>query len=180
MMRAWLLWLLAYTFVGPLGPAHGQSTFDGDFWQAKVRDLKLIYVVGFFDGRNSGVNEAARNLGTTVLDQRLKGLASRVTVGQIVDGLDEFYKDWRNRRIFIRDAIPFVIAQAEGKDDPQELLMLRRGAASREKAILLRPRDRTGPMHDGRRVHEFAWPAPQLDRRETAALWKRDQDRSHD
>ncbi len=75
-------------------------------------------------------DDAAGAFQTTVLDPRLSSLASRVTVGQIVEGLDEFYKDWRNTRIRIRDAIEYVLMEAKGKDGRELLRFLRKDAAS--------------------------------------------------
>jgi len=54
--------------------AHAQSQFDGDFWLTMSKDTKLLYVVGFVDGRNHGVNEAADALGTKIDDPRLAKL----------------------------------------------------------------------------------------------------------
>jgi hypothetical protein len=80
-------------------PLHAQSDFDGDFWISKTHDIKITYVLGFVDGRNDGINDAAEAVGATVKDPRFSKLSSEVTVGQIVDGVDDFYKDWRNRKI---------------------------------------------------------------------------------
>src|ERR1017187_5917650 len=63
-----------------------QSQFDGDFWIPRTQDGKMLYVVGFVDGRNHGINDAAEALGTKIDDPRISKLASKVTVGQIFDG----------------------------------------------------------------------------------------------
>jgi len=105
--------------------AHPQSEFDGDFWLSKSKDAKILYVVGFVDGRNHGINEAEEALGTKVEDPRLSKLASQVTVGQIVDGVDELYKDWRNRKVLLRHAMEYVVDEAQGKDDSKLLLFMR-------------------------------------------------------
>jgi hypothetical protein len=73
----------------------GQSSWDGQFWTTKSRDLKFVYVSGFIDGRNEGANQVAEALGTNISDPKISKLAFNVTVGQIVDGLDEFSKDYR-------------------------------------------------------------------------------------
>jgi hypothetical protein len=96
--------------------ARSQGSWDGDFWKTKGRDLKLVYVTGFVDGRNEGANEVAGALGTSILDPKIAKLASKVTVGQIVDGLDEFYQDYRNARILVRYAIEYVVMEAQGED----------------------------------------------------------------
>jgi hypothetical protein len=109
--------------------AHGQSNLDGDFWKIKNRDLKLVYVTGFVDGRNEGLNAAAGALGTNISNPKIAKLASEVTVGQIVDGLDEFYKDYRNARILMRHAIEYVLMEAQGEDGSQLLQYMRKQAA---------------------------------------------------
>jgi hypothetical protein len=78
--------------------SHAQSQFNRDFWIPKTKDAKILYVVGFVDGRNHGINEAAEAFNTEIDDPRLSKLASEVTVGQMIDGVDEFYKDWRTGR----------------------------------------------------------------------------------
>ncbi len=104
---------------------HAQSQFDGDFWIPKTEDVKMLYVVGFIDGRSHGINEAADAFNTKIDDPRLSKLASEVTVGQIVDGVDEFYKDWRNRKVILRHAMEYVMDEAQGKDDSKLLLFMR-------------------------------------------------------
>jgi hypothetical protein len=109
--------------------ARAQGSWDGNFWKTKSRDLKLVYVTGFFDGRNEGVNEAAGALGTSIHDPKIAKLATKVTLGQIVDGLDEFYKDYRNARILVRHAIEYVVMEAQGEDGSQLLQFMRKEAA---------------------------------------------------
>ncbi len=110
-----------------------QSDFDGDFWLQRTHDAKLVYVVGLVDGRSHGINDAAEALGTKVEDPRLAKLASEVTVGQIVDGVDEFYKDWRNRKVVLRHAMEYVLDEAQGTDDSKLLLFMRQQDSSRGK-----------------------------------------------
>jgi hypothetical protein len=42
-----------------------------------------------------------------------------VTTGQICDGLNEFYKDYRNRRINIPNAVWIVLNMTSGKSDDE-------------------------------------------------------------
>jgi hypothetical protein len=110
-----------------------QSDFDGDFWITKAYAVKVSYVVGFIDGRNDGVNEAAEAVGTDIRDPRISKLASGVTVAQIVDGVDDFYKDWRNRRILLRHAMQYVLDEAQGKDDSKLLPSMRQTDSERKR-----------------------------------------------
>jgi len=131
-MRVQRFCLLA-TFVPLLCiTSYGQSQFDGDFWIPKHQDAKLVYVIGFVDGRNDGINDAAEALGSDIYNPKISKLASKVTVGQIVDGVDEFYKDWRNRKVLLRHAMQYVMDEAEGKDD-SDLLLLMRQQDSRQR-----------------------------------------------
>ncbi len=114
-------------------PVHAQSDFDGDFWIPRTQDTKLMYVIGFVDGRNDGINDLAEVLGTTIDDPRVSKLGSKITTGQMVDGVDEFYKDWRNRQVLLRDAMQYVEDEARGKDDSKVLLVMRQRASGRKK-----------------------------------------------
>jgi hypothetical protein len=114
-------------------PVHAQSDFDGDFWISKTDAIKLTYVLGFVDGRNDGIGAAAEAVGTTVNDPRLSKLSSEATVGQIVDGVDDFYKDWRNRKVLLRHAMQYVEDEAQGKDDSKLLLFMRQSDSAPKK-----------------------------------------------
>jgi hypothetical protein len=132
-MRVQRFYLLA-TFVPLLCiTSFGQSQFDGDSWIPKLQDAKILYVVGFVDGRNDGINDAAEALGTDIYNPKISKLASKVTVGQIVDGVDEFYKDWRNRKVLLRHAMQYVMDEAQGKDDSELLLVMRKQDSEQKK-----------------------------------------------
>jgi hypothetical protein len=122
--------LLALCFIPS---AQSQSYFDGDFWITKSYAVKVSYVIGFFDGRSYGIDEAAEAVGTTIQDPRISKLASEVTVGQTVDGVDDFYRDWRNRKVILRHAMQYVLDEAQGKDDSQLLLSMRKEDSARVK-----------------------------------------------
>jgi hypothetical protein len=112
---------------------YGQTDFDGDFWLTKVQDAKTLYVFGFVDGRNDGINAAAEALGTDVYNPKISKLSSRVTVAQIIDGIDEFYKEWRNRKVLLRHAMQYVMDEAQGKDDFDLLLVMRKHDSEQKK-----------------------------------------------
>ena len=84
------------------------SRRGGNWWLTQERSSKLSYALGIFDGMNVGsdfsifglpkgdscvpkVNASYRSYGTKYIKD--------VTAGQLTDGLDDFYKDYRNRRI---------------------------------------------------------------------------------
>jgi len=60
-----------------------------------------------------------------------------VTVGQTVDGVDEFYKDWRNRKVIFRHAMQYVLDEAQGMDDSQLLLSMRKLIQPSKSLVLL-------------------------------------------
>jgi len=99
---------------------------DGTDWTTYSNSLKIGYVGGFIAG--AGVvknkfsgweddleNEVSKELYKIYMNEiSLVG----ITVGQIQDGVDAFYKDFSNRRIKIVDAIYVVKMQING-DDPE-------------------------------------------------------------
>jgi hypothetical protein len=101
---------------------------DGNWWKDVSPSGKLDYMVGFFDGMRLGHNfslwgtlkdsggKATPCLSGTVKsyqDHEAKYL-SNVTNDQIVDGLDIFYKDYRNRSIQVHDAVWLVLSSIAG------------------------------------------------------------------
>jgi len=97
---------------------------DGNWWIGQSSLAKLNYMVGFFDGMELGskfsywdlpVQKDKREADTcqdkTVRSyhQNQKKFFSNVTNDQIVDGLDTFYTDYRNRRIMVDAAVWLVV-----------------------------------------------------------------------
>lgn len=60
----------------------------GIFGYRRRRMRRYFVSSVLFDGRNHGINEAADALNTKIDDPRLTKLATEVTVGQIIDGVD--------------------------------------------------------------------------------------------
>lgn len=116
---------------------------DGNYWNTQSRVNKADYVVGFMDGMELGEIYTLPTLrhstdGKTLPEsQACHDQASKeydfisahyykdVTVGQIVDGLDEFYKDFKNRSILIAWGVDLVVRQIAG-EDVEELLVVQR------------------------------------------------------
>jgi hypothetical protein len=51
---------------------------------------------------------------------------------ELIDGLDSFYKDFRNRNILVDDALSYIVDQLRGASDDKlkdELLKMRAAAA---------------------------------------------------
>ena len=107
---------------------HGQqeARFDGAFWSTAPREYKTMYVSGYSEGFASGIAETALLLGTDSSNPKLsKAQPPKVTAGQIMEGMDAFYSDWRNRRILMSGAISYVMSQAKGEEQPEFLKWLR-------------------------------------------------------
>jgi hypothetical protein len=52
---------------------------------------------------------------------------SGIPIGQLVDGVDEFYKDFRNKDIDIKYALVYVRDELKGKKSPEELDRMLKG-----------------------------------------------------
>jgi hypothetical protein len=109
---------------------------------------KLDYVTGVFDGMELGRNFTSwgiynlKEKGSPCLSQAISSYSdysekffASVTSSQIADGLDVFYKDYRNRSIKVHDAIWVVVNSIAGT--PQDKIdklteNLRKNAASHQ------------------------------------------------
>lgn len=108
------LWLVALLSILSF-PLLAQSTRrDGNWWLEQTQYAKAAYVVGFFDGTHLGAefsfwkfkDDPSAIAKTTESfefygDKFLKG----VTNEQLADGLDAFYKDYRNRKIRLHNGV---------------------------------------------------------------------------
>jgi hypothetical protein len=99
---------------------------DGNWWVAESDLSKSTYVLGMFDGTTLGRDFALRKFAdkqnlnattTTILNaftDTEQRLMSNVTVGQVVAGLDDFYKDYKNRKIESVYAVEVVLEGSAG------------------------------------------------------------------
>lgn len=143
MLRSRRFSLLLCIAIGLLAsPLFGQSTFDGQSWKEWSTDRKIFYVVGYVDGRASGVWDAIEALdpklfakGSAALqDPRLASLERSLSVGQIIESMDQFYGDYKNLNIGIRTAVSVVSDQLAGVDVTEaKLQAIRRIEASRKE-----------------------------------------------
>lgn len=124
---------------------HGQDERrDGNWWNARTALNKSAYVTGFFDGMERGktLSQPVVQTGAgggldqgqlkefDVIEARYREKAAKyfgkVTNGQVSDGLDEFYKDFRNRSILIHYAVDVVVRQISGENVDAMVTSLRR------------------------------------------------------
>ncbi|WP_155774371.1 hypothetical protein [Burkholderia pseudomultivorans] len=105
---------------------------NGNFWSTQSASSHLDYVLGFMEGMRLGANFSQWKWDVMSKDGRSKAgsaldsyntesqkYLTNVTVGQIVDGLNQFYSDFRNRNIMIHDAVWLVLEQISGVPDNQ-------------------------------------------------------------
>lgn len=119
--------------------AHAQEDvfpFDGYKWERLSESGKLGYVIGFMEGVSQVIPEVSYVLAfqeATMKDKTEKPSyikiytsfslgfdLSGITVGQFMSGLDNFYKDYRNKRILVSEAI--WITKLEMKGAPQSFI----------------------------------------------------------
>lgn len=98
---------------------------DGSNWEAYSESLKTGYITGFIAGLGVAMmkfggfeiyfqeNEAIKE----IYNKKWNAInLSGITVGQIKDGANSYYKEFSNRRIKLIDAIYVVKMQIEGKN----------------------------------------------------------------
>lgn len=113
-----------------LSDAQESSRRDGNWWRGEQRISKSTYVVGFFDGMELGRNFSYWKFANNKLAANSVALVNEsyaeyvdkyfknVSNVQLVDGLDVFYADFRNRSILVHNAVWIVTHQISGL--PQE------------------------------------------------------------
>jgi len=110
-------------------PSFGQdqstSRTDGNWWNGLNSLAKYGYVIGYGDG--SVKADATWAYGPCKTQVTAKYLAavqkgndySGITIGQLIEGVDQFYKDFRNTRILTTDAMMVVKQQISGFSQKQ-------------------------------------------------------------
>jgi hypothetical protein len=86
---------------------------DGNWWRSFSKELRASYVVGVFDGMYLGhefsywkfIKEPLARKSVDSYYEFSQKYTSNVTSGQLADGLDSFYEDYRNRSIVISDGV---------------------------------------------------------------------------
>ncbi len=110
-------------------PSFGQdqstNRHDGNWWKDLNVLTKFGYVIGYAEGsEKADINWAYRECRTKVTVKYLAGIQkvndfSGITIGQSIEGLDQFYDDFRNTRILSKDAITIVKAQISGTNQKE-------------------------------------------------------------
>lgn len=119
--------------------AQNSDSHNGNWWLKLDSPSKLMYVIGYTDGKCTG--EVRALLAVHLTEEQTKDVPrctwpKETTYGQISDSLDQFYKDYRNRLILTDDALDYTKARIEGKpESPNELNKLREMAARDSESV---------------------------------------------
>jgi hypothetical protein len=100
----------------------GNAQHNGDWWREQTQSAKYHYAAGLFDGMTVGLNLLEFGMSTEILvktetqnaDQPAGRKSIHIGGGQLVDGLDEFYRDSRNRNITVANASMVVAQRVSG------------------------------------------------------------------
>jgi hypothetical protein len=130
-IRAWCVVLFIFTFTAGFLNAEDRRR-DGNWWNEGDRQLKLSYILGFFDGMDLGAGFSFWKFIDDPCAARAKDsykeysakYSENVTNGQLVDGLDEFYKDYKNRKTILSQSVWIVLKSIAGtpKDELEKLI----------------------------------------------------------
>jgi hypothetical protein len=105
---------------------------DGNWWLSTDKTIRLGYVVGFLDGIHLGQNfsywkfvddaDSEPCLKKVLLSsgEYEQKYLSNVKIAQLNDGLNDFFADYKNRRIMVDEAIWLVLNGIAGT--PKEKL----------------------------------------------------------
>jgi len=108
--------------------------FDGDFWNKSDRTVKDFFISGVLGGIIAGQDRVTASAMEGVekgqvdlkcfaaissLKNSLGADLEKIKVGQIVDGIDAFYSDSKNRSIEVKWAFLVVRQQTKGTSEEE-------------------------------------------------------------
>jgi hypothetical protein len=150
MKRKHCMRVIAMVFVlcltAPLSRNQEYDRRDGSWWNGLDPVSKPIYVSGLLDGMKLGndfsvwgvgqsssdCKDAAKLVQSGYADYRAKYLTN-VTNIRIVDGLDAFYSDAKNRGILVHGAMWLVLNQIAGKPPAEMQALVEKWRSGAEK-----------------------------------------------
>lgn len=121
---------------------------DGNDWNKSDKDWKIGYVEGFVNGGHSMFTGIVL-VGDKPDKKLINYVINRVTLGQLIDGIDSLYLDFKNRNIPLVFAIYVVNKQIKGtsQDDIERILLwLRTGGKWENKDKFLTLKDSEGKV----------------------------------
>lgn len=127
-LRQMLLVVMAFLGAVSSGNA-GNVKHDGDWWREQKQSAKYHYAAGLFDGMTVGVNFLEFGMSAEILiktetpnaDNAAGQKFVHIGGGELVDGLDKFYSDSRNRTIIVSNASTVFVNSVAGM--PRDALL---------------------------------------------------------
>ncbi len=131
------LFVLMFAFISL---SNSQSKRDGKWWQSLDKNAKIFFVAGFWNGVTWGddvLKDALNSLQKNgVLNQNTADAVFQkwtaytdigsITIGDIVDRIDNLYSDSQNNTIVVSDIMTIVVLNIQGlplsNDVMQQLL----------------------------------------------------------
>ncbi len=115
---------LVFTIVLFCGSVVGQVgkptvNYNGVWWSGKSQTYREAWVSGYKSGLHQGRGK----------DTELTKFGTH----ELLDGVNKFYEDFRNRNITLHEALPYVADQLSGVPDDKlnaEILKLRKAAVA--------------------------------------------------
>lgn len=138
-MRARIIVLVCVFFAGA-GLSGEETRRDGRWWTQQSAGFRLLYILGFMDGLDLGhrFSVPERTVGHDASVEARRSYREQkeryftgVTVGQISDALDAFYRDHRNRSINVADGFEIVLRSLKGENVEALVHARRSGAAGK-------------------------------------------------
>lgn len=133
-MKKIMLLAIALCLAAGTASAQDPNRRDGNWWRNSQGLAKNTYITGFFDGLLLGCNfaywahvfdrakAASVNDAMASCDFYRDRFLTNVTSGQLADGLNTFYADFRNRSIVIESAVWLVLNQIAGTRDVDQMI----------------------------------------------------------
>lgn len=142
---------IALVLVGSVFANGAEQHEGGYWWNEQPESYKLAFVEGYSDAMAHAIEIACVQYSMKVQAQsstptrpnsvwerclKQRGVGqydfSHMTIGQVVEGVDDFYKDFRNKAIDIQLALDYVRDELKGKspDELERELKILRSAAS--------------------------------------------------
>src|SRR4029077_17858017 len=98
-MEAWMkkvVILVTIAFVVATSVNAVDNDRRGNYWRALAYSDKVSYVVGLFDGMDMG-NWLTTDDAHDAFTDKFRAIFLNITAGQLAEGIDVFYADYRNR-----------------------------------------------------------------------------------
>jgi gamma-glutamylcyclotransferase (GGCT)/AIG2-like uncharacterized protein YtfP len=128
------------------GPALIFTYQDGGNWLSWDHDSRLMYVVGYREGRLYGLYELQLGYADCgIAAAEIQGRFSGISTEQLVDSLDKFFSDPINRQVTVPDALSYIAEQIVGA--PASVLQRRLEQIRQHGVSNARPQPETSPHH---------------------------------